>query len=112
MNFYAVDGAGLQNAVGQAESSSGVVLVIGAGGGLGAALVAQLSSAAGGPGTFASVLALGRRSAPAIDYGNEASLKVRHWIGPLWGVEARVERYRNPSYVRTGANVGLFWQFQ
>lgn len=43
---------------------------------------------------------------------NEASVKVRHWIGPLWGVEARVERYRNPFYVRTGANVGLFWQFQ
>lgn len=41
---------------------------------------------------------------------NEASLKVRHWLGANWGVQASVERYRNPSYVRNGANLGFFWQ--
>ena len=41
---------------------------------------------------------------------NEASLKVRHWLGPNWGVQAGVERYRNPFYVRNGGNVGFFWQ--
>ena len=81
MNADAVDGSGLKNVPGQAQPPAGVALVIGAGGGLGAALVAQLSSAAGGLGTFASVLALGRRSVPAIDYGNEASLKgAADWV--------------------------------
>ena len=81
MNFYAVDGNGLKNSAVQAESSSGVALVIGAGGGLGAALVAKLSSAAGEPGAFEPVLALGRSSSPAIDYGNEASLKTAaYWV--------------------------------
>ena len=81
MNADAVDANGLKNVPGQAQPSAGVALVIGAGGGLGAALVAQLSSEAGGPGTFASVLALGRRSAPAIDYGDEASLKgAADWV--------------------------------
>ena len=41
---------------------------------------------------------------------NEASVKVRHWVGPAWGVQAGVERYRNPFYVRSGGNVGFFWQ--
>ena len=75
MNSEAVDGTGLKNSAGQTEFSASAALVIGAGGGLGAALVARLSSAAGEPGTFESVLALGRSSTPPIDYGNEASLK-------------------------------------
>ena len=55
-----------------AGEAPGAALVIGAGGGLGAALVAQLSSA---PQTWPAVLALGRGSVPAIDYADEASLK-------------------------------------
>ena len=75
MNPRAVDETGLKVLASEAESSASAALVIGAGGGLGAALVAQLSSAAGRPGAFASVLALGRSSLPVIDYGDEASLK-------------------------------------
>ena len=81
MNMEAVDGTDLKNSIGQSEMSAGVALVIGAGGGLGAALVAQLSSAAGESGAFGSVLALSRGSAPAIDYGNEASLSAAaQWV--------------------------------
>jgi NAD(P)-dependent dehydrogenase (short-subunit alcohol dehydrogenase family) len=54
---------------------AGAALVIGAGGGLGTALVAQLSSGAGGAMACPAVLALSRSSLPAIDYGSEASLK-------------------------------------
>ena len=75
MNPPAVDGTGLKNPAGQAGSSAGAALVIGAGGGLGAALVSQLLSAAGEPGSFEPVLVLGRSSVPAINYGDEASLK-------------------------------------
>ena len=50
-------------------------MVIGAGGGLGAALVAQLSGPAGKSPPYPAVLALSRSSLPAIDYGDEASLK-------------------------------------
>ena len=54
---------------------AGLALVIGAGGGLGAALLAQLSSAANAPGAaYPAVRALGRASQPGIDYDNEASL--------------------------------------
>ena len=53
----------------------GAALVIGAGGGLGAALVARLSGAAGGLPAYSAVLGLSRSSQPAIDYGDEASLK-------------------------------------
>ena len=71
----------MKNLAGQAGSSAGAALVIGAGGGLGAALVAQLSSAAGEPGSFEPVLSLSRSSLPAIDYGNEASLKAAaSWV--------------------------------
>ena len=81
MDMEAVDGTDLKNSIGQSEMSAGVALVIGAGGGLGAALVAQLSSAAGESGAFGSVLALSRGSAPAIDYGNEASLSAAaQWV--------------------------------
>ena len=53
-----------------------VALVIGAGGGLGAALVQQLSADADH-----HVLALGRSSQPAIDYTDEASLrKAADWV--------------------------------
>jgi NAD(P)-dependent dehydrogenase (short-subunit alcohol dehydrogenase family) len=53
-----------------------LALVIGAGGGLGAAVVQQLSS----DGQHV-VLALGRHTQPAIDYGNEASLhRAANWV--------------------------------
>ena len=56
-------------------------MVIGAGGGLGAVLVARLSDSAGAPERFQTVLALGRNSLPAIDYGDEASLKsAAEWV--------------------------------
>ena len=55
--------------------------MIGAGGGLGAALVARLSDSAGAPERFQTVLALGRSSLPAIDYDDEASLKsAAEWV--------------------------------
>lgn len=51
-------------------------LVVGASGGLGAALVAALSSGAQteGLGSFSQVLGLSRSTQPAIDYANETSL--------------------------------------
>ncbi len=53
-----------------------LALVVGAGGGLGAALVQQLSADA-----EHEVLALGRNSQPAIDYIDEASLKgAAEWV--------------------------------
>ena len=54
---------------------------------------------------------IGQNTALVDFRSNEASLKVRHWLGPNWGVQAGVERYRNPFYVRSGGNVGFFWQF-
>ncbi|MBG6070757.1 MULTISPECIES: SDR family NAD(P)-dependent oxidoreductase [unclassified Polaromonas] len=68
-------------AAGTGESSIGAALVIGAAGGLGAALVANLSGTAGGPQPCPAVLALSRSSLPAIDYGDEASLKMAaDWV--------------------------------
>jgi len=62
-------------------SPPGVALVIGAGGGLGAALVAQLRRAAGGSDPYPAVLALSRSSQPAMDYGDEASLQAASvWV--------------------------------
>jgi NAD(P)-dependent dehydrogenase (short-subunit alcohol dehydrogenase family) len=49
----------------------GVAVVFGAGGGIGAALVAALRAAA----RFEHVLAIGRRTSPAIDLTDEASLE-------------------------------------
>ena len=81
MNIEAIDGTGLKTLADRSESFSGAALVIGAAGGLGAALAAQLSSASGEPGAFGSVLALSRSSAPAIDYGDEASLiTAANWV--------------------------------
>lgn len=55
---------------------SSLALVIGAGGGLGAALVQQLSADADH-----QVLALGRNTQPAIDYTDEASLRsAAEWV--------------------------------
>lgn len=49
-------------------------------------------------------------STSLVDFSsNEASLKVRHWLGQNWGVHAGLERYRNPSYVRKGGVIGFFW---
>ena len=67
--------ANLHNPVGQAEPFNGAALVIGAGGGLGAALVTQLSGTAGESPACQVVLSLSRSSLPAIDYQDEASLK-------------------------------------
>ena len=71
----------LDSAAGRGASPAGVALVIGAAGGLGAALVANLCGAAGGPQPYPAVLALSRSSLPAIDYGDEASLKMAaDWV--------------------------------
>ena len=71
----------LPPALGRSEPVDAAALVIGAGGGLGAALVAQLSGATGAPERFQAVLALGRGSQPAIDYSDEASLKsAADWV--------------------------------
>ena len=68
--------SGLALPAGNGSSSAGAALVIGATGGLGAALVANLGGAASGSQqSHAAVLALSRSSLPAIDYGDEASLK-------------------------------------
>lgn len=40
----------------------------------------------------------------------EASVNVRHWLGPTWGIDAALEHYRNPFYRRNGFVAGLFWQ--
>lgn len=53
----------------------GLALVIGAGGGLGSTMLAQLSSAAGESGPCQTVLGLSRSSQPAIDYEGEASVE-------------------------------------
>lgn len=74
MNPVDLSDTSLTNAVDNALSPNGAALVIGAGGGLGAALVARLSDSAGAPERFQTVLALGRSSLPAIDYDDEASL--------------------------------------
>lgn len=59
----------------------GAALVIGAGGGLGAALVAQLSGASGAVGPFPTVLALGRSTQPALDYDHETSVQAAaSWV--------------------------------
>jgi NAD(P)-dependent dehydrogenase (short-subunit alcohol dehydrogenase family) len=72
---------GLAPAACQDESITGAALVIGAAGGLGAALVANLSGATGVPPPYPAVLALSRSSLPAIDYGDEASLKAAaDWV--------------------------------
>jgi len=90
MNVKVMDESGLKNSAGQAEMPAGTALVIGAGGGLGAALVAQLSSATGEPEAFGSVLALSRSSAPAIDYGNEASLSAAaQWVAATCAEQQR-----------------------
>lgn len=54
-----------------ASQAPGLAVVMGAGGGIGAALTGQLQQR----GDFSEVIALGRGSRPPIDYGIEASLK-------------------------------------
>lgn len=66
-------------APGPTPARPSLALVMGAGGGLGAALVQALS--APGPHGMDSVLALGRGTQPAIDYSDEASLrKAAAWV--------------------------------
>ena len=63
---------------GKRASLPGAALVIGAGGGLGAALVAQLL---GANAAFPTVLALGRSTQPALDYDHEASVQAAaSWV--------------------------------
>lgn len=63
------------------QVNAGLALVIGAGGGLGAALVSGLRQLAT-PGYAApAVLALGRRTTPALDYTDEATLaRAAQWV--------------------------------
>lgn len=78
MNINLNSAASLQNPalpIGRIDLFKCAALVIGAGGGLGAALVARLKAADGKPEAYQSVLALSRSSHPAIDYEDEASLK-------------------------------------
>lgn len=42
---------------------------------------------------------------------DEASLVWRHWLSPRTGVLTGINRYKNPLYVRTGFNVGIFHDF-
>ncbi len=41
----------------------------------------------------------------------EANLTWRHWLNPRTGVTVGVNRYTNPSYRRSGVQVGLFHDF-
>lgn len=41
----------------------------------------------------------------------EASLSWRHWLSPRTGVVVGANRYVNPSYIRSGVNVGIFHDF-
>ena len=41
----------------------------------------------------------------------EASLSWRHWVSPRTGVALTANRYVNPSYVRSGLNIGIFYDF-
>jgi len=77
-----------ENPAGKSASPPGMALVIGAGGGLGTALVAQLSGVSGCAGPYPAVLALSRSSLPAIDYGHEASLQA----GAAWVAAECAER--------------------
>lgn len=51
--------------------------------------------------------------ASIIDFrSQQASIALRKWINPHWGISGSAEHYKNPLYKRNGVNVGLFWQFQ
>ena len=112
--------AGMNSSASTAAPAKPLALVIGAGGGLGAALVQVLSI----PGEHGidSVLALGRATQPAIDYSDETSLeKTAAWVsaqcqlqgaelrllvvatGFLHGVQGQPERswsHLDPDYLR------------
>lgn len=112
--------AGMNVSASTAAPAKPLALVIGAGGGLGAALVQALSI----PGEHGidSVLALGRATQPAIDYSEETSLeKAAAWVsaqcqlqgaelrllvvatGFLHGVQGQPERswsHLDPDYLR------------
>ncbi len=78
MNESASDGFKTDGVPG---SAPGVALVVGAGGGLGAALAGQLRQAAGAGLACQSVLVLGRRTSPALDYLDEPSLAAAaRWV--------------------------------
>ncbi len=42
---------------------------------------------------------------------HEASLSWRHWLSPTTGVVVGANRYTNPSYRRSGVNIGIFHDF-
>ena len=78
MKTETLSNPGSPNPAIQAQSPGGAALVIGAGGGLGAALVAQLSAS---PQACSAVLALGRSTLPAMDYADETSVKAAaDWV--------------------------------
>lgn len=41
----------------------------------------------------------------------EASLAWRHWLNASTGIVVSANRYTNPSYVRSGVNIGIFHDF-
>ena len=41
----------------------------------------------------------------------ESSISWRHWFAPRTGVSLSANRYTNPSYIRSGMNVGIFHDF-
>jgi NAD(P)-dependent dehydrogenase (short-subunit alcohol dehydrogenase family) len=66
------------------DRAPGLALVIGAGGGLGAALADGLS------GAYPAVLRLGRTTAPTIDYMDETSLKTAAtWVAEQCAAQQR-----------------------
>ena len=68
----------------------GVALVIGAGGGLGAALVTGLRQSGPQDQTAPTVLGLGRHTAPALDYADEASLAAAAlWVAAECAAQAQ-----------------------
>lgn len=70
-----------QSAASNDTPRPGLALVIGAGGGLGAAMLAQLSGLIGDGEACHAVLALGRSTQPAIDYAQEDSLQAAaRWV--------------------------------
>lgn len=84
--------AGMNASTGTAAPARSLALVIGAGGGLGAALVQVLSTPCAHG--MEGVLALGRATQPAIDYSDEASLQnAAAWVASqchMQGAELRL----------------------
>ena len=51
-------------------------------------------------------------NAQILDFkSREASLSWRHWLNPSTGVVVSANRYVNPTYIRSGLNIGVFHAF-